>query len=433
MNRVHYQFSNPDSFRSSQSTELARRLFSYCTADVRLALRDICGLQVEHYSDPIRMVHDGRKIGIGFFRTTDGTEISVSISPKMESLKLQPLMKALKIADILHAPVYFENYQGTISINETDRDQECFTPARVMALLGELASFSQNVNNELLVSNILQNRNKIRGRVQIERTLVQLLSGHMNFISNIKVPEGLRPYKIILLATAQHIEDTLLEWPLLDEYKGDIVNKVRLISRNLGLNESSSFSINMIFQLCRPPYPFGFKEILSQCRQYWCWLDRLTTNQDGHSYSSFRAMTIALDEMFETYVGHAWQRSLGQDVEWRAKPNYDYIIGAGNEATTGKLKPDHLFIDHDHKEILIVDAKYRIDKAASDQVEQLMAYLDYKYDEWPDYKKKGYIVYPGDTLHISEVQNFEHLLYTVDLPVVENLMLDDLAPTIRCN
>jgi len=137
-----YKFTDKESFRSQKSSEFAE-LVLQSSGQVRRVLVKEFGLSISLVDDPIRIVHDGRKVGIGSFVTPKG-EVSFSISPKEESIRLKALFQALG-PDAAKSQVRFDRATATAPTTPQEDD---FTPAFLLGLLEDISSFSKTQGSE---------------------------------------------------------------------------------------------------------------------------------------------------------------------------------------------------------------------------------------------------------------------------------------------
>ena len=178
------------------------------SGQVRRILAKEFGLSISLVDDPIRVVHDGRKVGIGPFSTPKG-EVNFSISPKEESIRLKTLFQALG-PDAAKSQVRFDR---ATAIAPTTPKEDDFTPAFLLGLLEDISSVSvQFLAAALRKKNVLV-RGGVRGRPLIRKYVMDLILGRgFGIYCEVLDDESLREYTVVLVATAVDVVSLLRGW-----------------------------------------------------------------------------------------------------------------------------------------------------------------------------------------------------------------------------
>ena len=414
-----YKFIDKESFHSRKSSEFAE-LVLQSSGQVRRILAKEFGLSISLVDDPIRVVHDGRKVGIGSFSTPKG-EVNFSISPKEESIRLKTLFQALG-PDAAKSQVRFD--RATAIAPTTPREDD-FTPAFLLGLLEDISSVSvQFLAAALRKKNVLV-RGGVRGRPLIRKYVMDLILGRgFGIYCEVLDDESLREYTVVLVATAVDVVSLLRGWEeMLLAAEHDPKKSLNYIVSRFGVRDATEFRLPLLFRLCRPPFPYGLRDILYKCLQYWRWRGDFGTAEDRTHLLGFWRMSIGLDDVFERYVQKIWRESLGEGFEDKGKQKYTYSIkGFDGSKADRSIEPDCIFLDKTSGTLFVVDAKYRTDVGARDQVFQMVTYLDYTYPDLENVNSKvGVLVYPGDVWRTGVVNDFGKNVYFVQMPVREKV------------
>ncbi|MGE0875414.1 MAG: hypothetical protein AB7O31_12165 [Burkholderiales bacterium] len=410
----HFVFAGRDSFRSPQSEELALLLLREGPVVLR-GLKEDLGLSLEFESKSVRMAHDGRKLGIASIPSSKG-EISVSIAPKVDSMRVRAMLEDVK------------NYEGSFpqlsisarsALGNVEKGHDDLSIAFALALLRDIidcAHLLEGAFNRRYTVNI---QGGIRGRPLIERSMIDLLLGRsLGFSCEVPSDEHLKEYQRVLLATGLNIIEALGVWlPTL--YREGMTSeslRARLIAAFRGL-DVSSISLVSVLRVCRPPFPFGLKDVLYRALRYWKWRSQYTPSNADSIGEKFFSMSIYLDKLFEIYVGAFFRQVCAGHLVSKASVSHGYSFVRGGETIKREIVLDHVLESKGQKNIFVVDAKYSEAEASPHQVYQLIAYLNYKYAEFPHARMIGVLAYPGDDWQVGEVLGFNKKLFVVKIPV----------------
>jgi 5-methylcytosine-specific restriction endonuclease McrBC regulatory subunit McrC len=140
-------------------------------------------------------------------------------------------------------------------------------------------------------------------------------------------------------------------------------------------------------------------------------------------------LILRLDDLFEAYVGKTWGYALSNKFERKSLAPYYFQIGDSNLMTL--IRPDHVFRDAHLGRLIVVDAKYRTDIGSSEQIYQLLAYLDYNYPEECGFTDRiGILVYPSLTWKCEPIKGFRHQVYCVQMPVTASFEHQSIAEMV---
>ncbi len=416
MSRV-FRFNTSESFHSEDSAEFAQIILQSPPQVIARLLN--FGMNIEFAKDAMRVSHDGRKVGIGSFASKEG-EIHFVIAPKFERLALKNLFSALDPTTAAHDFVHFENVTHH---GDAQQASDEFTPSFLLALLNEIVAALQHLLNATQLRKEILVQGGIKGRPLLEESYRNLLLGTQSgFLCQVPEERGLRYYALILLATAKDIGARLDEWgELIADLHSQQLARVRYALTLFGVTNPGAMTRGLLYKLARPPFPFGLKDILYKCLSYWQWRGAFSLSEEGTAFG-YWGLIVELDRAFETYVGHVWHQSSRDTHKWLRSPLYDYVIEGFHESSDQRrVNPDHLFINHNAKRLIVVDAKYREVIGTRDQVYQMISYLDFDYPELSDYQRTGILVFPGDQFVVRSVSGFHHPLYCMEIPVEPSL------------
>lgn len=410
----HFVFAGRDSFHGSQSEELAALLLREGPAVLR-GLKEDLGLSVEFESRSIRMAHDGRKLGIAAIPTSKG-EVSVSIAPKVDSLRVRAMLEDLK------------GYQGSFpqfsisarsAVGNVDKGRDDLSIAFALALLQDILDCAHLLEGAFKRRYKINVEGGIRGRPLLERSMIDLLLGRsLGFSCEVPSDEHLKEYQRVLLATGLSIVDTLGVWLPTLYREGMTSESLRagLVAAFQGL-DVSSISLASVLRICRPPFPFGLKDVLYRTLRYWRWRSQYAPSYADGVGEKFFSMSIYLDKLFEIYVGVFFQQACADQLVSKSSVALGYSYIRGEETISKEIVLDHILESKGRKLLLVVDAKYSEAEASPHQVYQLIAYLNYCYPEFADGRIVGVLAYPGDAWQIGEVLGFNKKLFVVKIPV----------------
>jgi len=433
-----FRFSTKDSFHSEDSFELAKLLLAI-SPKVRRSIKETFGLRVEIDSDPPRVIHDGRRIGIGSF-LSGGTGIKFAVGTKTDEAALKNIYQALEGKPGMHRYAKFGNIS---SISPTEAGEDDFTPAYLLRLLDEIVDSSMHLLGASYRKREIDVIGGIRGRPRVRKLAKEIEMGkYWQFPCEVLDNTGLKEYAQALLETARSITTQLEDWhDLVPTHRLDSISKLRFIAARFGSLTSVSFNPSTLFKLCRSPFPYGLRSILYKCLRYWQWRMGFRMADVRDLSLGYYHLVVQMDSLFEMYVGEVWSESLGNDFEWEKGPSYSYQINGMNEVSDDRvIMPDHCYLHRPSNTLFVVDAKYRVDVGSRDQIYQMLSYLSFNYPHditQTSHDKNGQIigvlVYPGTEWEIGEITGFDQRLFCARLPItqdLQNLSIVDLVSSI---
>jgi hypothetical protein len=71
---------------------------------------------------------------------------------------------------------------------------------------------------------------------------------------------------------------------------------------------------------------------------------------------------------------------------------------------------------------VVAEIKYSNNLAIREHVSQLISYLSYNSYPFQIENKTGLLIYPGDTLKVEKIPNFDANIFLVTLPVKDNFI-----------
>lgn len=414
--RSTFDFDSRESFHEQQSTELARLLLD-ASATVRRKVRRSFGITVELDADPVRVSHDGQRIGIGAFNSL-GRQVQFTIGPKV-AMSVHELVRALHGTDYFGHLAAFEAKGDRSDIQQ--RDDE-LAPAFLVSLHRDIADYAARHVD------VTHHRRKefvgwrLRGRPVTGDIVRRLCAGRFDgVVCEVYDDRAFEDYADVLVGTASSIRDTLKSWgDIIEPINADLDAATRLIFGKLGHLTGAGFSVAKLLRICRPPFPLGLRGLLYSCLRYWKWRGSLGLAKGDAAAGGFWQLSLRLDQLFERYVGVKWSSSLSGGFQWSPSPAFQYEVRNedSGESQVQEIIPDHLFVAHDRKLLLVVDAKYRTDIGARDQVYQMASYLAYEYgSEFDCDSRIGVLVYPGETWKAFSVSPFHPRIFAVQMPV----------------
>lgn len=424
-----FKFSDRLSFDSSLSSDFAE-ILSKSSGQVRTRLSKNYGISLRFDSDPIRITHDGRKIGIGSFKAA-GVEIHFSILPKEESIALTSLIEALSDSTDLDDYVRFERKLSHAPTSNAPSDFSfSFQKQLLEKILKSIRDISGANNSKKLIHSI----GGIKGRPLISRSISNLLLARTIGIQcEVLDSIDLAAHITVLFATARSLNHNLsLIAQINPKYACTDLNGIykQTISRFPNV-DVRKFNRSILYKVCRPPYPFGLKNVLSECLLYWMWKGNYSIGLDKNL--EYEEISIDLDMLFERYVGLVFEASAGHAFIKKEKSSFAYYLSSNSDTITQteqrKIIPDFIFTSRTSKALLIVDAKYRNVIATSDQVAQIISYLEYQgYDAADEMKSRvGILAYPGERYEVSELGPFSRKIYAVKIPIKSTLKNEELG------
>jgi len=421
-----FRFNDEVEFDSASSAEFAELLLSI-PGDVRTQLTKTFGLGIRFDRNPILTRYDGRKVGFGSFSSSGDREVHFVIAPKTNSLRLQNLFQALgKYVNLNHI-----RFDSIVSSAPTEQAKDDFTFAFLLKLLEEIVISSTHLLNAAYKRKEIAVQGGVKGRPLLVKSMKNMVLGrNTGIICEVLDDEGLQDYAAVLLATARSIGELLEDWHEITAQKQhDSLAKLRYITSRFSNQTNVPFNRSLLYKVCRPPFPYGLKDVLYKCMRYWQWQGAMKISNAGNASYGYWSVVMELDLIFQDYVGFSWHTSLEPQFKWHPNKEFKYLLRRPDGVNTEqKIKPDHLFIDQGSNLMLIVDAKYSEKIAAEDQIYQIAAYLSYCYEESLNCNDKiGILVYPGDTWQVEPVLGFRERIYCVRLPIQPHLKQVEIA------
>lgn len=419
MERI-FSFNSLESFHSSSSAELAE-LVLQAKPEVREWLRQSFGITLDVSSREMRVVHDGQRIGIGSFWSSNML-VHFKIGPKV-AFRVHDLLSSLKNT------LGWANYItfGDTKASPADMKGGDFHTSFLVALLEDIALYASRHADITHIRKQELVKWKIKGRPDVHATVRRLGRGVVDgFICDIYDDKAFQVYADILIKTSSAIESDLREMgELIAPIEEDIIHATRIIRTRLGPLASGNFSLSILLRTCRPPFPFGLREILYRCMRYWLWEGQIDLAYKG-SYEPYKELVLKLDDIFEIYVGEKWSDALSTDFSFYRSPEWNYRIDdSGGFDQKRHLVPDHLLVSNDRELMLILDAKYRTDVGSPDAIYQILSYLSYQSTAFIGVPIKiGILVYPGEKWQVREVRGFDKSIFCVSMPIsCENISI----------
>lgn len=383
-----------------ENLSIIKDLLLQCDGPTRKKLCEIYGFKLQMDGDDFTISHDGQRIGSGQI-LLDGNSNSIEVYPKNTGLKLNELFTFIgEGLNKNYGKVHKLGHQGAES-NVSE-----YTFSFLLGLLNEISSFGVQFFNTYSTRKLVITKGKPIGRV-VPKAFVknQLLGRFDEFQCEILDNSQLRLYATVFYHTAISINQELRGLLASKAFKGvDVQLLTQLATSRLKPYIVDGFSRQMLNRLSKPPYPFGVKELFSYCLKYWTEKGEFSAADTAHKMS-FSGFSIRLDYLFEDYVGLVFEDIFNEHVKHIQKKRYGYTEHLDENRM---LEPDHIFVDNLNKKLLVVEVKYSNAVAVREHVAQLLAYLDYKYEDWQDYNKTGIVVYPGDMPSCEKIDAFSH-------------------------
>lgn len=421
-----FEFDNRESFRTKEASEFATLLLK-SPPSVRERLRKNFGLSIDVSFDPIRLMHDGQRVGIGGFQSTYGP-VNFTIGPKV-AFRVEELVDAMQASKSWSHLVRISRESLTSPVASGTSD---FNPAFLLCLLQDIADYAARHVD------ITHRRRKEfvgwapRGRPLIADTIRRTASGRCDgLVCEVYDDRAFQPYADVLVGTAESVFQVLNRWgQLVRPVQAEVENARRRIKSVLAPAGSGQFSMGLLLKTCRPPFPFGLRQLLYNCMRYWQWRGTIRVADQSMTNLGYWELILRLDDLFESYVGEIWGTALSEAFEKSSLVPYAFRIGDFH--SSNELKPDHLFRDRHQGRLIVVDAKYRVDIGSSEQLYQILAYLDYKYPDENDFPHRiGVLVYPSLSWKCSEVKGFRHQIYCVQLPVTASFNYETISEMVE--
>jgi len=427
-----FSFNDKASFLSEESEAFAEVLLR-SDPDIRRCVLKGFGLTIELKADPPRISHDGIRIGMGSFETEDGSSVHFTISPKTDAVALRNIYKALANSSVQFQHARFESLS---EIAPAEDAPDGFTPAYLLSLLNEIADSARHLLGTIFEKKQLRVRGGIRGRPILVPSFTSMRLGRgIAFACDVLDDRGLRDYAVVLLGTAQSIVELLRDWGRLVGDRAEVeLAKMRFISSRFGLWDTSAFSASTLYKICRPPFPYGLREVLYRCLRYWQWRQGIHMAEPGSATFRYYHLVVNLAKLFELYVSESWSLSAAPDFRTLDAGPYQYgIDGIDGISEERRIEPDHFLLNASKKILVVIDAKYRDDVGASGQVQQIVAYTSFCYENSGSLsgfigereasrKVVGVLVYPASDWQVGRVTGFSQPIYCIRMPVNSTLL-----------
>lgn len=387
------------------SLENLKDVLLKCDGHLRKKICDIYGFSIQMDGDDYSIFHNGQTIGNGQV-FANGSRYLIEVYSKNTGLKLDEFFTFF--GDGLNS-TYGKVHE--IGLHGVVNAQSEYSFSFLLGLLNEISSFGVHFFNIYSTRKRISTRGKPIGRV-VPTTFVrnQILGKYDEFECEVLDNYQLRLFATVFFHTAMSVTKELSFFDNSRTIKGlDIALLCKVASSRLKPYIIDGFSRQMLTKLSRPPYPFGVKELFLRCLKYWVDKGDFSAAENNNRMS-FSGFSLRLDLMFEDYVGYLFDKLLGSNFEHIPKNRYSYSQDLDEER---QLEPDHIYVDKSRKRLLVIEVKYSNKVAVREHVSQLVSYLDFKYDDWANYEKSGFIVYPGEFPKVDKINSFNHDLNVV--------------------
>ncbi len=380
-----------------QNMEKIRDLLLNCSGDVRKKICKIYGFKIEMSGDELLIYHDGKTVGSGQI-LINGIKNTFEIYPKNDGLKINEMVSYFENGIKNYGAIHNFYHQGV----ESKLGDYSFS--FLIGLLAEISSFGTHFFNIYSTRKKIISPGKPRGRIdQIAFVKDQLAGKHNIFACEVLDNKQLRQFATVFYFTAMSIVNDLNQISSSNVFKGlDVVRLKKIVSNRLRPYVVEGFSRQLITRLSKPPYPFGVKELFIRCLKYWTGKGQISAASNLSSMR-FSGFSLRLNDLFEDYVGLVFDKVIKKEKISGAEFRFSKDLTEDRS-----LKPDHIFIDDNEKKLYIIEVKYSNKVAVREHVSQLISYLDYKYDKWPNYEKFGFLVYPDDKVSCETLDEFNH-------------------------
>lgn len=415
----HFEFDT-GSWQSNDSRIFADEL-SRSSAESRERISREFGLSLSFDSKGLRIDHDGRKIGFGSFKNNNG-KITFSINPKIDDLDIRALFNCIEKLNLSNKIVEIKRDQE-VSVQEEDAT---FSWTFLLGLIDEINNFGVHNFSIFNSKKILRNRSSVVGRPIAKSLAINIGLGRFGIDCEVLDNYRQRQYASLFLATAKSALQDLVSWHN-TLGRSNIQPRATFVSIESKLKPFSDipFSMRLVTELSHPPFTFGVKNLVTKCVQYWRWKGMFASSNSSAS-GSFWSVSIALDRAFELYAGHIL-KNIFKDYQKMPKENYTYSFNfvdarLPNERLDRSIEPDHIYLNNKTNEFVVAEIKYSNHLAIREHVSQLISYLSYNRYPFQTKNRTGLLVYPGDTLKVEKIPNFDADLFLVTLPVKDSFI-----------
>ncbi len=421
----NFRFSDRTSFRGKDSEMLAECL-GEATEQIRQHVRSAYGLQIVADSKPMRVMHDGRKVGIGSFAVAESV-VHFAILSKVQKDALSCMLSALSDSERAKGHVRFDSLMkdGPVTSEESE-----FAPAYQKALFEDIVKTLRRLSEVYTSKRIIKTRGGIRGRPLLRQSINNIVLGRkLEFQCEILNDQVMVPYVVALLATAKQLYSDLLE---VAEFVPGMTSAIGAMYRSASSSypgvDVSSFNRSLLYRVCRPPFPYNLRGIMLRCLRYWQSQGRFSFAEHGHQGMDYWGMIADMDLLFEDYIGKVLESTCNEFCDVRSSRIGYYTMGDAAADDDHSIKPDHIVVNRGSGVGIVVDAKYRTDIATSSQVAQIISYLSYsRFEEFDECEKKvGVLAYPGEEFDVVPIEGFDREIYAMRVPVREDLQSDEV-------
>lgn len=412
----HFEFDT-GCWQSSDSRIFADEL-SRSSAESRERISREFGLTLSFDSKGLRVDYDGRKVGFGSFKSSN-EKITFAINPKIDDLDIKALFDCIEKLNLSNKIVDIKRDQE-VSVKDEDAT---FSWTFLLGLIDEINNFGTHNFSIFNSKKILRNQSAVVGRPIAKSMIINIGLGRFGIDCEVLDNYRQRQYASLFLATAKSALQDLISWQnTIGRSNVQSRTTSNSIERKLQQFANIPFSMRLVTELAHPPFAFGVKNLVGKCVQYWRWKGMYATNNSSNS-GLFWGVSIALDRAFELYAGHILNNFF-KGFQKIPKQNYSYSFNFIDPRLTGErldrsIEPDHIYLNEKTNQMVIAEIKYSNHLAIREHVSQLISYLSYKSYPFQVKDKTGFLVYPGQTLKIEKIPNFEANIYIVTLPVRE--------------
>lgn len=417
---VHFDLPH-DGWRTSDA-----RIFANALRQAPALVRDkICrqfGFTLAFDLEGIRVDYDGRKVGFGSF-CNDCDRITFAVSPKIEDFDIKALFKCIDSLHLFNKIVQFDNNQQA---DVHEQQDESFSWVFLLGLLDDINNFG--IHNFLIFNSkkVLKGRSAIVGRPIAKSLVMNVALGRFGVDCEVLDNFRQRQYASLFFHTAQSIYKDLSNWQsIIKRSDSNLTNTFHSIAAKLKHFSDIPLSQNLLRELSHPPFTYGVKDLLMKCIRYWKWKGIVATS-NSRSNNAFWSVSIALDQAFELYAGHVIGKMLKQSTKIQ-KQRYSFTFPIKDlrfpkDRVEREIEPDHIYVIDENALVIIAEIKYSNQLAVREHVGQLISYL--KYSDFPFLFKDriGLLVYPGQSLLLQPIPNFEANIFLLTLPANEEFV-----------
>ena len=415
----HYQFDT-GSWKSNDSRFFAKEL-SCASVESRERIWREFGLSLSFDAIGLRVDYDGRKIGFGSFKNSNG-KITFSINPKVDDLDVRALFDCIDKLNLSNKIVDVRRDQEA-SVQDED---STFSWTFLLGLLDEINNFGVHHFSIFNSKKILRGRSSVVGRPIAKSLAINLGMGRFGIDCEVLDNYRQRQYASLFLATAKSAVQDLVSWHN-TLGRSNVHPRTILMSIDSKMKPYANvpFSLRLVTELSHPPFSYGVKSLVAKCVQYWRWKGMFASS-NGLANGAFWSVSIALDKAFELYAGHILEKAY-KDFDKVPKSTYSYSFDfvdsrLPNEKLSRSIEPDHIYINRKTNELIVAEIKYSNHLAVREHVSQLIAYLSYTNYPFRVEQKTGLLVYPGDTFRVEKIPNFEANLFLVTMPARDDFI-----------